>query len=698
MAGHSQNSQAAAPPHRFSMPLSGASSSGLTVTVDLSSVLLSTAAHRRALHMQCITIPAGMTDLRKFEALLRAQPYGSFLMSEELTFLRSTDGGIAEVKDSTFSFRGATVLKVAPADPAYRDADMLCLPCGAAPPQPADILPAIDFGLRLPPKQSGALPDSRNPLQRRASAAASAALAADHTARQAGGAEICDVSNSVRFADSLTAAMGLPVAPTRADFLNAVQNMRQSQGFGLAASLGPSVGLPGVLKDSEGRVMPAAAGPYDKAWLGERRTCAHCNILQWKDCFHPFVWDRKNGRSCVCLDCEARLKCSSCERVLSHNAFSISQKRYKWNGTSCCRNAETGELECNCERKCNECIGVASAARVAVAAARVLKRCGALQCIVFFYWKRVWVASATERRLASQDAMAGLDESAETPDEDPEVTQRRLEDEEVASASAKEQALLKAGGLPEGFGLELRSSTELGIAGANESPAGDVCDHDLVDQCAELAVDCKPGDLRIVVSGSEGWLQTNDGEGVAGSVSVSACDAVVGGFPQGWVGVVEANTGPEIRRGSVEVFHGFCDYQQIEYVNGERTEVPTAIGYLAAGRTVRVVTMVNDRVLVEDVGAVDCDMVTDCDTYLEFDDERTPRDFDDRGEDPDAYSVYDDHCDSESSHSSGCVVDMIARTVGGIREKRVRRSNVWLPVDYFYKHSIHAQFGVDSTS
>ena len=75
MAGHSQNSQAAAPPHRFSMPRSGASSSGLTVTVDLSSVLLSTAAHRRALHMQCITIPAGMTDLRKFEALLRAQPY-----------------------------------------------------------------------------------------------------------------------------------------------------------------------------------------------------------------------------------------------------------------------------------------------------------------------------------------------------------------------------------------------------------------------------------------------------------------------------------------------------------------------------------------------------------------------------------------------------------------------------------------------
>ena len=72
---------------------------------------------------------------------------------------------------------------------------------------------------------------------------------------------------------------------------------------------------------------------------------------------------------------------------------------------------------------------------MAVAAAKVLKRCGALQCIVFFYWKRVWVASATERRLASQDAMAGLDESAETPDEDPEVTQRRLGDEEVASGS-----------------------------------------------------------------------------------------------------------------------------------------------------------------------------------------------------------------------------------------------------------------------
>ena len=92
------------------------------------------------------------------------------------------------MKDSTFSFREATVLTVVPADPACRDADMLCLPCGAMPPQPADILPAIDFGLRLPPKQSGALPDSRNPLQRRASAAASAALAAG-TAASADSAE-----------------------------------------------------------------------------------------------------------------------------------------------------------------------------------------------------------------------------------------------------------------------------------------------------------------------------------------------------------------------------------------------------------------------------------------------------------------------------------------------------------------------------
>ena len=86
------------------------------------------------------------------------------------------------------------------------------------PPQPADILPAIDFGLRLPPKQSGALPDSRNPLQRRASAAASAAGAADHVARQSGGTDNCDVSNGVRFADSLAAAMDLPVAPTWAVF------------------------------------------------------------------------------------------------------------------------------------------------------------------------------------------------------------------------------------------------------------------------------------------------------------------------------------------------------------------------------------------------------------------------------------------------------------------------------------------------
>ena len=72
-----------------------------------------------------------------------------------------------------------------PADPAYRDADLLCLPCGVMPPQHADIMPAFDNGLQLPPRQSGALSDSRNPLQQRASAAASAAHAAG-TASSAG--------------------------------------------------------------------------------------------------------------------------------------------------------------------------------------------------------------------------------------------------------------------------------------------------------------------------------------------------------------------------------------------------------------------------------------------------------------------------------------------------------------------------------
>ena len=151
MAAHSQDSQGAAPPHRISMLRSGASSTGLTVTVDLSSVLLSTSARRHALPLQCITISTGLNSLRAFEALLRAQPYGSHIVSEELTYLCSTDGGIAEVKDSTFSFRGATLLIIVPADPAYRDADMLCLPCGVMPQQPSGIMPAIDTGLQLLP-------------------------------------------------------------------------------------------------------------------------------------------------------------------------------------------------------------------------------------------------------------------------------------------------------------------------------------------------------------------------------------------------------------------------------------------------------------------------------------------------------------------------------------------------------------------
>ena len=201
-------------------------------------------------------------------------------MSEELTYLRSTDGGIAEVKDSTFSFRGATVLTVVPADPAYRDADMLCLPCGVMPPQPADILPAIDTGLQLPPRQSGALPDSRTPLQRRASAAASAARAAGLLPQQTVQREVVRVRGAGDAAGS-----SLPTAPTWAEFLHAVQSEKVLQGTESRLS----TGLPGILLGDDGRVMPAAAGIFDRLVHGERRTCEHCGILQWKDMFPP-LW------------------------------------------------------------------------------------------------------------------------------------------------------------------------------------------------------------------------------------------------------------------------------------------------------------------------------------------------------------------------------------------------------------------------
>ena len=127
--------------------------------------------------------------------------------------------------------------------------------------------------------------------------------------------------------------------------------------------------------------------------------------------------------------------------------------------------------------------------------------------------------------------------------------------------------------------------------------------------------------------------------------------------------------------------------------------MPTEVGYLAIGRIVRIVNMLNDRVLIEDVGTVDCDMVTDCDIYLEFDDERTPRDFDDRGDNPDAYSVYDDRSLAQDAGEtgSGCVVEMCARANKKLLEKSVRRSCVWLPVDSFCKHSLPAQIEVDST-
>ena len=258
------------------------------------------------------------------------------------------------------------------------------------------------------------------------------------------------------------------------------------------------------------------------------------------------------------------------------------------------------------------------------AAARVLKRCGALKHIMFFFWKRVWVTAATEERLVEQDAVAGLDGAVETPTNDPEVTELEQEVSKQEATDNRMQEFLKAGGLPECTEVELRSdSCREGVAGKNKSPAGDICDHILIEQSAVVAVDWEPGDSQLLVAGCDGdggWLMTtdgSDGEGVAGSwagsVSISTCDAVVDGYSRGWVGVVEASTAEEAKRGAVEVFHGFCDFQEIEHAPRERMEVPTAIGYLDTGRAVRIIEMINDRVLVEDLADVDCFFFQDLD-------------------------------------------------------------------------------------
>ena len=80
-----------------------------------------------------------------------------------------------------------------------------------------------------------------------------------------------------------------------------------------------------------------------------------------------------------------------------------------------------------------------------MAAARILKRCGALQYILFFFWKRVWVTAATEECLAKQDAMAGLDEAVDTPTKDPKVTELEQEVSKQEATNNRMQEFLKAG-------------------------------------------------------------------------------------------------------------------------------------------------------------------------------------------------------------------------------------------------------------
>ena len=105
-----------------------------------------------------------------------------------------------------------------------------------------------------------------------------------------------------QFLSSLELPFGVPVKGARNEKDMALR-YRYFVRIGICA-----LRLPGISLGDDGRVMPAAAGIYDRWSHGERRTCVHCGILQWKDMFHPVVWDRKNQRTCVCLGCEARLK------------------------------------------------------------------------------------------------------------------------------------------------------------------------------------------------------------------------------------------------------------------------------------------------------------------------------------------------------------------------------------------------------
>ena len=242
---------------------------------------------------------------------------------------------------------------------------------------------------------------------------------AEHKSESAGYAKNIDARQDSAYGSSgIAAQAGSAVAEP------------QDKSGGDAAQVGSAIAEPqnsGQARSWADIGAQRSGQPGTKPQSDHTHKCDNCGVTKPKVMYHPFMWAQKFHPYSVCIQCEAHLQCSGCDRVCGPSlsnplskraAFSKTQAR-KWDGS----------------RKCKDCVRTfapqAAAQAASQAAAQVVAQdTGAAQ-------------AATQDTGAVQEAEAPITGASQNAAQDTDATQGTAASQAAAQVVAQDTAAVQ---------------------------------------------------------------------------------------------------------------------------------------------------------------------------------------------------------------------------------------------------------------
>jgi len=204
----------------------------------------------------------------------------------------------------------------------------------------------------------------------------------------------------------------------------------QDKSGGDAAQVGSAVAEPqnsGQARSWADIGAQRSGQPGTKPQSDHTHKCDNCGVTKPKVMYHPFMWAQQFHPYSVCIQCEAHLQCSGCDRVFGPSlsnplskraAFSKTQAR-KWDGS----------------RKCKDCVRTfapqAAAQAASQAAAQVVAQdTGAAQ-------------AATQDTGAVQEAEAPITGASQNAAQDTDAAQGTAASQAAAQVVAQDTAAIQ---------------------------------------------------------------------------------------------------------------------------------------------------------------------------------------------------------------------------------------------------------------